>query len=237
MCSSYHAIHKVLHSLDAMVIVQALEAFLGARREWLLSALQMSTASGMDSADAASTRLAVIAAQVQVCSLCTTLLKSCCGLHRTLRVCWQRWALWHCQVLAPIYAQSPVMPQIAASLRRPCIQLASTCCHTMLLRRHRLDVELVSIDRCRLSAVSLQVQCSCRASTFSWLHECKGHSNILLQTHSAPILSCTLAAPVHLLSGLWLCRKQCALQASSSWLPTKASSAKRCCLPEPGTGA
>lgn len=69
MCSSYHAIHKVLHSLDAMVIVQALEAFLGARREWLLSALQMSTASGMDSADAASTRLAVIAAQVQVCSL------------------------------------------------------------------------------------------------------------------------------------------------------------------------
>ena len=58
-----------MHLLRALHLVQALESFLGARKEWLLSALQMSTASGMDSADAASMRLAIIAAQVQVCSL------------------------------------------------------------------------------------------------------------------------------------------------------------------------
>ena len=55
----------VKYSLHAM---QALEAFLGARREWLLSALHSITATGLDSSDAASARLAVIAAQIQVCS-------------------------------------------------------------------------------------------------------------------------------------------------------------------------
>ena len=101
---------KVLHLLRALHPVQALEAFLGARREWLLSALQMSTASGMDSADAASTRLAVIAAQVQVCSSChlSQLMWKCSlealACHGTTGLCgilgsWRPSMLW-----------SPVMP-------------------------------------------------------------------------------------------------------------------------------
>ena len=53
----------------AYIAMQALEAFLGARREWLMSATQSSVATGLDSADAASTRLAVVAAQVQVYNL------------------------------------------------------------------------------------------------------------------------------------------------------------------------
>ena len=48
------------------MLMQALETFLDARREWLLHALQVSLATGLDSADAASARLAVIAAQIQV---------------------------------------------------------------------------------------------------------------------------------------------------------------------------
>ena len=59
-----------LHLLTALLAMQALEAFLDARREWLLSALQSDTAPGLDKADAASARLAVIAAQVQVIIYC-----------------------------------------------------------------------------------------------------------------------------------------------------------------------